>query len=87
MSKRNSIQASIFKKNILATHPSIHCNVYPTQQATHTSRKSNQVVWKIFNHFAGDSHQLEPICSTESELLFSSKSSQRMMAVSMPSLF
>ncbi len=26
--------------------------------------------------FAGDSHQLETICSTESELLFSSKSSQ-----------
>ncbi len=26
--------------------------------------------------FAGDFHQLEPICSKESELLFSSKSSQ-----------
>jgi hypothetical protein len=26
--------------------------------------------------FAGDFRQLEPICSTESELLFSSKSSQ-----------
>ncbi len=35
--EHNSIQASIFKKNILATHPSIHSNVNPTQQATHTS--------------------------------------------------
>ena len=27
--ERNSIQASIFKKHILATHPSIHSNVNP----------------------------------------------------------
>jgi hypothetical protein len=30
-SKRNSIQASIFKKHILSTHPSIHSNVNPLE--------------------------------------------------------
>jgi hypothetical protein len=29
--KRNSIQALIFKKHILATHPSIHSNVNPPE--------------------------------------------------------
>jgi hypothetical protein len=37
--EHNSIQASIFKRNIIGTHPSIHSNLNPTQQATHTSWK------------------------------------------------
>ncbi len=50
--EHNSIQASIFKKHILATHPSIHSNVNPPEhtniiEADISSSVAKRAHWKI----------------------------------------
>ncbi len=67
--KHNSIQASIFKKNILATHPSIHSNLIQLNRQLTQVENRTKLFRRFSIIFAGDFCQLEPILATATSSL------------------